>query len=75
MKCAREETRTPTDLTPTASETAAYTNFATRAIRNILVYGARDEIRTRTIARHPLKVVRLPISPPGPIICCKGKLF
>jgi hypothetical protein len=29
--CAREETRTPTDLTPTASETAAYTNFATRA--------------------------------------------
>ena len=26
---------------------------------------AQGEIRTRTVARHPLKVVRLPISPPG----------
>lgn len=26
---------------------------------------ARDEIRTHTISRHPLKMVRLPISPPG----------
>jgi hypothetical protein len=25
----------------------------------------REEIRTLTISRHPLKVVRLPISPPG----------
>ena len=29
--CARGETRTPKDLTPTASETATFTNFATRA--------------------------------------------
>ena len=34
---AREETRTPTDLTPTASETAAYTNFATRAFLTIIL--------------------------------------
>lgn len=27
--------------------------------------GVREEIRTPTISRHPLKVVRLPISPPG----------
>ena len=29
--CAREETRTPTAVTPQASETCASTNFATRA--------------------------------------------
>jgi len=30
-----------------------------------LKLSAREEIRTPTISRHPLKVVRLPISPPG----------
>jgi hypothetical protein len=53
-------------MTPTASETATFTNFATRAgcfiTKNI---GAQDWIRTSTVSRHPLKVVRLPISPPG----------
>ena len=29
---------------------------------------AQNEIRTRTVSRHPLKVVRLPISPPGHLI-------
>ncbi len=31
----------------------------------LLVISARERIRTATVARHPLKVVRLPISPPG----------
>ena len=30
-----------------------------------ILKSAQDEIRTRTVARHPLKVVRLPVSPPG----------
>ena len=30
---ARGETRTPKDITPTASETATFANFATRAAR------------------------------------------
>ncbi len=32
-QCARRETRTLKDLTPTASETATFTNFAIRALK------------------------------------------
>ena len=33
---------------------------------------AQGEIRTRTVSRHPLKVVRLPISPPGPVVTTRA---
>jgi hypothetical protein len=32
FRCARRETRTLKDCTPTASETATFTNFAIRAL-------------------------------------------
>lgn len=31
-------------------------------------YCALKRIRTATVARHPLKMVRLPISPPGQLV-------
>ena len=64
---ARGETRTPKVITPTASETATFANFATRACNAFCIFKerAQDESRTRTVSRHPLKVVRLPVSPPG----------
>ncbi len=33
LVCARRETRTLKDCTPTASETATFTNFAIRAVK------------------------------------------
>jgi hypothetical protein len=69
--CAQKETRTLKEITPTASETATFTNFATWAGEPdgtgicILVPRTRFEL-VHPFRRHPLKVVRLPISPPGP---------
>lgn len=67
---AREESRTPTDFTPQASETCASTNFATRAIFRITMYALnglcpRRDSNSHACWRHPLKMVRLPISPLG----------
>ena len=35
---------------------------------------AQDWIRTSTVARHPLKMVRLPISPPGQLLKLKNRM-
>lgn len=40
-----------------------------------LFFCVREEIRTLTISRHPLKVVRLPVSPPGHLSAAKLKFL
>ena len=73
IKSAREESRTPTGVTPQASETCASTNSATRADFNLC---PRRDSNSHGYSRHPLKMVRLPISPlgQGSIRGCKSKL-
>ena len=55
--CAQKETRTLKEITPTASETATFTNFATWAGEpddaGNLHFGAQNEIRTRTPFQAP----------------------
>ena len=54
--CARGETRTLKDVTPTASETATFTNFATRA-------GAQEFTLKIFVPRTGVEPARFPATP------------
>ena len=79
MRCAQGETRTPKDKSNGFWDRNVYQfrhlgffipfKFFPKSFLNSMgadtPISARKRIRTATVARHPLKVVRLPISPPG----------